>query len=142
MAKLKGWDQALVRLNMSKMRKPWQWSQHDCCIFAADGVMVQTGVDFARDFRGQYETEGEAYALLAYLGYADLGALVSSRLPEIMFEGNPAPMLARRGDIVLMPGEHGDYLAICDGITAVGPTIPRGIRHADMSIAKRAWRVE
>lgn len=142
MAKVKGWDQALVRLNISKMSAPWKWSHHDCCIFAADGVFVQTGIDFAADFRGQYETQAEADAMLANLGYADVAALASSRLPEILIDGKPAPMHARRGDIVLIPGEQGDYLAICDGLTAVGPTIPRGIRHAPMEIALRAWRVE
>lgn len=104
-------------------------------------MKVVTGEDFAADFRGQYETETEAFNLLASLGYADIGALVSARLPEILQDGLPAPMLARRGDIVLGPGEHGNYLGVVDGITFIGPTLPRGLRHAPMSIALRAWRV-
>jgi hypothetical protein len=132
--RLKGWEQRLVREHMSAMRRLWAWGAHDCAIFAANSILVVTGEDMAADFRGQYETEAEAWDFLARLGYADLGALASSRLPEI------EPRDARRADVVLMPGELGDYLSICDGRTAVGP-VARGIAHSPMGMAKRAWRV-
>lgn len=134
--RVRGWEQQLVRLTTGKLRTPWAWGEHDCVMFAADCILAMTGVDLADEFRGRYENEHEAWALLAHLGHEDLGSLVSTRLPEIK------PRDAQRGDVVLMPGEFGDFIAICDGATAVGPRAPRGINHNPMSAAVRAWRVD
>lgn len=133
--RIQGWEQALVTSTASKLRTVWAWGEHDCIIFAADCIKAMTGQDLAEEFRGQYDNEAEAWALLGSIGYEDLGALVSSRLPEIK------PRDAMRGDVVLMAGEEGDFVAICDGLTAVGPRAPRGINHNPMTAAKRAWRV-
>lgn len=144
MNRIKGWEQALVGFTISRMRTPWAWGEHDCCIFAADAIKTVTGEDLAEDFRGQYGTETEAFRLLADLGYADLGALVSSRLPEIIVDGQPAPQFAQRGDVVLIGrewNEHGEALAICDGRSVVGPRIPRGLEIIPMRYVARAWRV-
>ena len=142
MQRIKGWEQAYVRFTISCLRRSWEWSQFDCCMFAADGIKAVTGEDFGAPYRGQYETESEAYEFLASLGYADLGALASSRLPEILQDGEPAPSLARRCDIVLTPTRdgRGQALAICDGISLIGP-YARGLQHLPMSMALRAWRV-
>lgn len=136
MKRREGWEQALVVMTASKLRTPWGWGSHDCAIFAADCILAMTGEDLAEEFRGRYDNEAEAWALLASLGHEDLGALVTSRLPEIK------PRDAMRGDVVLMPGEYGDFVAVCDGHTAVGPKAPRGINHIPMIAAKRAWRVD
>lgn len=130
-----GWEQRLVETTTAKLRKPWAWGEHDCVICAADCILAVTGEDLAEEFRGQYDNEREAWDLLARLGYPDLGALVSSRLPEI------EPRDAGRGDVVLMSGEEGDFIAVCDGRTAIGPRAPRGLTHSPMSLAKRAWKV-
>ena len=136
MRRAEGWEQALVEMTASKLRAPWAWGVHDCVIFAADCIFAMTGEDLAEDFRGRYDNESEAWATLANIGHKDLGSLVSSRLPEI------EPRDAGRGDVVLMPGEQGDFIAICDGRTAVGPKAPRGINHNPMTAATRAWRVD
>lgn len=135
MIRVKGWEQALIRCTISKMRTPWEWSRHDCAVFAADCILAITGDDLAFDFRGRYETEAEAWRFLASLGYEDLGDLASSRLPEIK------PRDAQRGDVVLAKGQNGNYLAIVDGLSCVGPVAPRGISHSPMTDVMRAWRV-
>jgi len=135
MIRVRGWEQALVATTTSKLRTPWGWGSHDCIMMAADCILAVTGEDLARDFRGRYDNEREAWGLLASLGFADIGALVRSRLPEIETRE------ACRGDVVLMPGEQGEFVAICDGRTAVGPRAPRGINHNPMELATRAWRV-
>lgn len=129
-----GWEQAYVRVGIAAMKRPHAWGEHDCVMFVCDCIAAMTGEDLAADFRGQYDNEREARALLARLGYVDIGALASSRLPEI------DPAQAQRGDVVLIPGEEGEYLAIVDGRTAVGPAA-RGLTHAPLGLAKRAWRV-
>jgi hypothetical protein len=135
MMRVKGWEQRLVRCTIAKMREPWKWGTHDCAIFAADCILAVTGEDLAEDFRGQYDTEAEAWRFLASLGYEDLAQLASSRLPEIK------PRDATRGDITIAKGQYGDFLGVCDGLTLIGPVAPRGIRHSEMSLAYRAWRV-
>lgn len=144
MKRIRGWEQALVRFTMSRMRTPQEWGSHDCCIFAADAIKTITGEDFAADFRGQYGSETEAFQLLAQLGYADLGALASSRLPEIIRDGQPAPHFAHRGDVVLVGrewNEYGEALGICDGISIIGPGVKRGIAAIPIKYAVRAWKV-
>lgn len=135
LVRIKGWEQRLSATKIGAMRRVWGWGSFDCCIFAADCILAVTGEDFASDYRGAYETEAEAYRLLASLGHRDLASLVSARLPERPYA------YARRGDIALMPGEFGDFVAVCDGITAVAPAEGRGLRHAPIEGALRFWGV-
>lgn len=131
----KGWEQALHRTCVKAMRKAYRWGEQDCALFAADCVLAMTGKDFAKDYRGKYDSEESANEMLASLKCESIGDLPGIHLIEI------TPSLAQRGDIVLMPGELGEFLAVCDGRTAVGP-VPRGLQHNPMSIATRAWRVD
>lgn len=134
MIRIKGWEQALASVTRAAMRKPYAWGAQDCALFAADCVRAVIGVDFAEEFRGAYGDEEGARRVLASLGCENVGDLAARYLPEI-----ETPE-ARRGDIVMMPGEFGDFLAVVDGRTAVGPAA-RGLTHSPMLIAKRAWRV-
>ena len=132
--RIKGWEQTLAGVTRAAMRKPHAWGLHDCALFAADCVAAITGEDFAADLRGTYETEDDARRVLAEMGCLDVGDLASRYLPEI-----DVPE-ARRGDVVMMEGEYGPFLAIVDGISAVGPAA-RGLTHTPMTSALRAWRV-
>lgn len=134
MKRIKGWEQALAATTRAAMPKRHAWGSHDCALFAADCVRAITGVDLAEEFRGQYNDENGARRVLASLGCENVGDLASRYLPEI-----DAPM-ARRGDVVMMDGKFGPFLAIVDGWTAVGPSL-RGLEHVPASSALRAWRV-
>lgn len=134
MKRLRGWEQRLAAATTAALRRPYAWGSHDCALFAADCVLAVTGEDFAAEFRGQYDTDQSARRLLAQLGCEDVGDLAGRFLPEI------EPRDARRGDVVMMPGKMGAFLAIVDGRTAVGP-VSRGLAHVPMSVAVRAWRV-
>jgi hypothetical protein len=131
----RGWEQALAAFTRAHMRTPYQWGQHDCALFAAGAVEAITGEDFAAEFRGTYEDEDGARRLLTSLGCEDVGDLASRYLPEIM------PAEARRGDVVMIDGQLGPFLAIVDGRTAVGPSA-RGLTHTPIEMASRAWGVE
>lgn len=134
MRRVKGWEQALAGVTRAAMRQPYAWGSHDCALFAADCVRAVIGIDLAEEFRGQYDSEDGARRLLASLGCEGVADLAARYLSEI------EPAEARRGDIVVMPGKFGDFLAVVDGRTAVGPAA-RGLTHSPMSIALRAWRV-
>lgn len=134
MIRLRGWEQALPAFTRAHMRTPHRWGAHDCALFAAGCVAAITSKDFAAEFRGKYDDEPSAMRLLDTLGCADVGDLASRYLPEI------APHEARRGDVVLIDGKLGPFLAIVDGRTAVGPAA-RGLTHSPVELARRAWRV-
>jgi hypothetical protein len=116
------------------MRTPYAWGQHDCALFAAGAVEAMTGIDFAAEFRGKYEDEDGARRLLTSLGCEDVGDLASRYLPEI------TPAEARRGDVVMIEGQLGPFLAVVDGRTAVGPSA-RGLTHTPVELGTRAWGV-
>lgn len=132
--RIRGWEQALAAHTRAHMRTPYRWGSHDCAMFAAGCVAAITGEDFAAEFRGGYSDEEGARILLARLGCADVGDLAARYLPEI------PPAEARRGDVVMIEGKFGPFLAIVDGRTAVGPTA-RGLSHTQVSEAVRAWGV-
>lgn len=132
--RLKGWEQALARTTRAAMTRPHTWGTHDCAMFAAACVKAITGQDFAAEFVGRYSDEEGARKMLASLGCMDVGDLASRFLPEI------EPHEARRGDVVMIEGRLGRFLAVVDGRTAVGPAAS-GLTHTPVDQAVRAWRV-
>lgn len=132
--RIRGWEQALAAHTRAALRRAYAWGSHDCALFAASCVAVVTGDDFAAEFRGSYEDEEGARRLMTTLGCGDVGDLASRYLPEI------DPSEARRGDVVMIDGKFGPFLAIVDGRTAVGPAA-RGLTHTPVDQALRAWRV-
>lgn len=134
MRRVRGWEQALAAATRAAMAKRHAWGSHDCALFAADCVRVVTGIDLAEGFRGAYSDEEGARRQLAELGCADVGDLAARYLPEI------DPPMARRGDVVMIPGKFGSFLAVVDGRTAVGPAA-RGLTHSPLGLAVRAWGV-
>ncbi len=133
-ARVSDWPAQLHIVSTAALRKPYRWGDHDCCLFAADCVLAMTGVDLAEDFRGAYHDEATASDMLERLNCESV-----ADLPGIWFEEISVSQ-ARRGDVALFDGEFGPFLAICDGITAVGPAA-RGIAHVQIVDALRAWRI-
>lgn len=132
--RIRGWEQALAAHTRSHMRTLYQWGRHDCALFAASCVAVITGHDFAESYRGGYSDEDGARRVLASIGCDNVGDLAARYLPEI------SPAEARRGDIVMIEGTSGLFLAVVDGRTAIGPAA-RGLTHTPMDLALRAWAV-
>ena len=88
------WRQQLDALIASRMAAPFAWGAHDCCLFAADAVLAQTGEDPAAEFRGTYASAAEALDAYArdagYADYADLCATVGSSPDEATAEEQEA----------------------------------------------------
>jgi hypothetical protein len=42
----------------------FKWGILDCCLFSADIILEKYGFDLAKDFRGKYSSEEEAYNLI------------------------------------------------------------------------------
>lgn len=136
--KSRGWQQALDALIAARARTAFAWGTHDCCMFAADAVLVQTGSDPAAGLRGGYETAEQAFALVE--AHGGLESLVCAALGAAI-----DPVLAVVGDVVLLPSD-GDAssvpaLGVCIGGHARAAA-PRGLVSVPMSSAVRAWRVQ
>jgi hypothetical protein len=132
--RLKGWEHKLYAETLNAMSKPHAWGQHDCVTFAADIVRTLTSAQLmGDDLRGSYDGPISAARVIKAQGAEGVGDLVALYLPEV------APSIARRGDIILASEPH-DFLAVCVGRTAVGPSAS-GMIHVPMAQAVRAFRV-
>jgi len=83
-----------------------RWGKHDCALFAAGAVEVQTGEDFGQPFRGHYRSHAGSVRALRRYGAGSLEATIDAALAR-----HEAPAFARRGDIVMAQGS----LGICVG---------------------------
>lgn len=125
------WPERLAAFIESRRETPFEYGTNDCCLFAADAVLALTGVDFAAEYRGKYSTKLGAARLLTKVG-GTLG-IADEKL-------EPLPLaLAGRGDIVLVPTDEGDALAVCVGPSAAAPT-ERGLTFVPRTVFKRAWK--
>ena len=132
--RVRNWPSVLAKFIESRRNMPFAWGVNDCALFAADAIRAITGVDHAAIFRGLYDTQSQANAIVAQ--YGGLRPFVSYFLgPEI------DPKLARRGDIALITDAKGrEVLSVCLGASfaATGET---GLKFFKIKDAVSAWRV-
>lgn len=97
---------------------PFQWGVHDCGLNASSFVDAQTGVDFAAEFRGKYDSLETGMALLKAKGFDNHADFAASVLPEI------PPAFARIGDIAAVDfGAGGIALMGVAGQMLIGPML-------------------
>ena len=119
--------------------RPFHWGRNDCALFACDVVAAATGVDYAAPFRGRYRTAaGAARALRRFAG-GGLEAAAEKITQDNKLEEVP-PLMAQRGDFVLMDETAGPALGVCLGETFVAAG-PSGTVTLPLTRARRAWRV-
>lgn len=131
-ARLPDWQTRLAALVAQRMRHPFIWGVHDCCLFAADAVLACTGQDLAADLRGTYSTQAQAGELLAARG--GIIKLASGRLGRVT-----PPALAQAGDVALADMGDGYILAVCGGAHFLAPG-PAGLVPLQLHQVRRAWR--
>ncbi len=90
--------------------RPFVWGECDCCLFAADWVVEQVGVDPAAQTRGRYNSAKGALKVVRQAGFDDMCAMVDSLLGERI-----APLQLQRGDIALVENGGDPALGICWG---------------------------
>ena len=127
-----GWQERLQALIQSRMHTPFAWGSHDCCMWAADAVQAQTGIDPASQWRGAYNAASGAVQQLAELGgLAAVGALAG---PSIL------PLQASVGDVGLVHDGERDILAVCAGdVWLLAGN--QGLAALPLDAARLAWRV-
>lgn len=96
MKRFQDWEDRL-RTYLDRVEwEPFAWGSHDCALFAADCVRVQTGIDPAADFRGRYDDARGAALALREHGAGTLLKTVTQWL------GKPTCVHhTKRGDIVM-----------------------------------------
>lgn len=132
-SRLPDWQARYAALCAVRAAIPFEWGQHDCCLWAADAVQAMTGFDFAAAHRGTYADAAGAARLLHSLG--GLRGLACAALGHAI-----DPRLAAVGDVVLLQHGGRELLAVCNGADAMAPG-SMGLQVVGMDAALAAWRV-
>lgn len=126
------WHLQLDAFMALRGRTPFNWGEHDCCLFAADAVQAMTGVDHATDWRGKYHTEAQAAVVLEQLGGLEkCGAMAGPEIP---------PLTVRAGDVGLVSDGQRELLGVCVGANWMVPA-KYGLAALPLTAARKAWRV-
>jgi hypothetical protein len=131
--RLPDWQSRFDACVRQVIRTPFAWGRNDCALAAAACVLAITGVDLAAALRG-YDSETQAARLLAQAG--GLEALLDGLLGPAW----PTPLLARVGDVGVLPAAAGRCIAVCTGRQWVAPA-ESGAVSFPLRAADKAWRV-
>lgn len=134
-----GFAERLHSAFAARCGRPFVWGENDCTLFACDLVEAATGVDYAAVLRGRYRTAaGAARALRRFAG-GGLEAAAEKIAQDNGLEEVP-PLMAQRGDFVLLDAAAGPALGVCLGATFIAAG-PAGAVSLPLKRARRAWRV-
>jgi hypothetical protein len=142
--RVEDWPARLSRFIAERTHRPFAWGAQDCCLFAADGIALITGVDFAADLRG-YSTALGAARRARVAGAAPDDPYGVQLWPQRMGLPEIQPSLAGRGDLVLVSTDpagavRGLCLGLCTGLDAAAPGRDRLLFYR-RGVWRRAWRV-
>jgi hypothetical protein len=135
---------AFHKFLLARAKTPFVWGETDCALFCADGIQAITGVDIASDFRGKYQDEAGAIALIKTVTggstIVDAAAWCAQKhgLVECIH-----PLMARRGDLVIVQsgGVPISGLVHLSGrhVVAQGE---KGLMRLSISAIERSWHYE
>lgn len=134
-----GWEMAFVDAVAAHQAAPFGFGTSDCLTLVADVDLAMTGHDPLAGRRGSYDSAAGAAALLAEMGFADVGAALAATYPEV------APAEARRGDagVVDSDGTLAAVVVMGDRVMgkAPGTSNGAGVTFWPRSALLRAFRV-
>lgn len=141
------WQELLHNYLVRRHGEKFKWGSMDCCLFACDAILELTGVDLAKDFRGQYDSALSAVrAMKKFTEDAEeethLVEAVTVKVTS-QFGLQEVPLLmAQRGDVVLLQSPNGKSLGIL-GLrgTHVHASGPDGVVTMPVKECLRAWRI-
>lgn len=128
------WPEILMDHIEAAKTRPFSWGKMDCALFAADIVRALTGEDYAAEFRGRYSTSrGAATALTRY------GKGTLRKTLEAKFGAPLPPLMARRGDLVMLKSPQAAGICIGDRAAFAGPD---GITFRPLAECDCCWRID
>lgn len=99
MIRFEDWEQRLQEYLLTIRKKEFEdWGTYDCAIAWAGAIKAMTGEDLMEEYRGKYEDEAGALALIQASGYPNLAALLDNKLPRVVRSS------AQRGDLGMLKG--------------------------------------
>lgn len=121
--------------------REFQYGSFDCCLFVCDAIEAMTGVDVASPFRSRYGSRRQAFrALEMFAGRPSVEA-VTERITADHAMPEVTPLLAQRGDVVLLKRSYDFSLALVGLDGAILAAAQQGLERVPPSLAVRAWRV-
>lgn len=134
--RVQGWPERLAAFLAERQERPFAWGEQDCVSLAADAAVVLTGRDPLAAYRGRYESEDDAYALV---GEDGLVAFVARLMAE--FGAPECPVsLAQRGDWAMVSVGNQFVTGIVAGETVAAPGVRR-LAYVPLKRAVAAWAV-
>ncbi len=136
------WPERLQAYLDSHRESHFQYGELDCCLFVCDCVLAMTGHDMAAWFRGRYNTRKSALSLIRErTGHCGVTAVARYAAKEAGYPSIP-PLMARRGDMVLVGTGRKAILGL---ISLAGADVmcisTDTIQRIDLKHVTAAWRV-
>lgn len=136
MTRLEGWESRLAAVLAAADAESYRLGTHDCLRVSCHAVEALTGVDLWPQFAG-YTTKREALVVIAHHGRTLFDAVSN------VLDVEPCPpLMARRGDIVLVFDQREHHLGVCAGAT-VATLMQDGLLYIplDHSSVLNCWRI-
>jgi hypothetical protein len=143
MKRVEDWVQRLEQVLKETRDKPFNWGTFNCCIFTANCVEAQTGVDFMKDIRTQIKDKKTVTTYLKKHAGGSLIRFVEHIITTLdLKEINSA--YVQRGDVVITKNISGcRAMAVVDlsgrSIVLIHPGM--GCFNAPLDRIERAWRI-
>jgi hypothetical protein len=131
MTRKKNWPVLLSEFIERRRFEPFCWGRQDCCIFAADWILLATGEDLAAKWRGTYSGMCDGLRHVKKVGGVH-------HFPQLM--GLDRVERAQRGDLAGIATPLGLALGVCLGKKSAYPGHD-GLVFVDRIMIRKAWRV-
>ncbi len=130
-------NKALQEFIEARRGLPFIWGKNDCCLFAADAILLQTNIDTASSYRGKYSTSLGAKRAIKKRKANNLDELLMIEL------GNDiAPLTAINGDIALILNQDNELAAGVIYRSYIYVLSPRGLSQIPLKAAIKCWSVK
>ncbi len=135
LSKRSDWRNRLNAYVEAQRRGGFAFGARDCALFVAGAVEAMTGIDYAAEYRGRYNTlQGGLHRVRAsgYLDHIDMVASLFKEIPR---------MQAKVGDIAVIDGEDGGLALGVVGGSRIFVRHKAGLSTVDLTVIKRAFEI-
>lgn len=107
--RLYDWEARLAAYVAEVAREGFSFGQHDCALFGAGAANAVTGIDPAKDWRGQYDSLESGLRLIRKVGFRDHIDAARRQFPEIRL------VQVMAGDLAIVPSDDGPAIGVIQG---------------------------
>lgn len=134
MKRLSDWEPRLDIAIAAGRRAPFAYGSHDCLSFPALCIEAVTGVDLFEPFRGRYNDQAGAAALVP-----DMEPFLEDLAQRHAWAAQE-PCTARKGDLAAVRLGATFLCAVVYGSLII-PEAPAGLRRFGLLMAEKVWRI-